>query len=187
MEAVRQPLKAWVQKARKNAGRMILAGVLSVIVGILCVARPAIGSFSVTMLIGFLMIIGGIARLFGVFSADSFGHGVLALLGGVLTLVAGLITVVMPGLGLATLTLVLAIWLLADGLAGIMLAFRLRPGHGWGWILLGSICAIILGCLLLAHWPWSGIVAVGLLAGINMLVSGFAMISIGSAVRRITA
>jgi uncharacterized membrane protein HdeD (DUF308 family) len=187
MEAVRQPLKAWIQKARKNAGRMILAGVLSVIAGILCIAHPALGSLSVTFIVGIMMIVGGIARMFGVFSADSFGHGLLALLGGILTLLAGLVTVAMPGLGLATLTLVLAIWLLVDGIAGTMLSFRLRPGHGWGWILVSSICAIILGGMLLAHWPWSGLVAIGLLAGINLLVSGFAMISIGSAVRRITA
>jgi uncharacterized membrane protein HdeD (DUF308 family) len=134
-----------------------------------------------------MLIVGGIARMVGVFSADSFGHGLLALVGGVLTLLAGVVTVVLPGLGLATLTLVLAIWLLADGLAGIMLSFRVKPGHGWGWILLGSIAAIVLGCLLFARWPWSGIVAVGLLAGIQMLVSGLVMISIGSAVRRLTA
>jgi uncharacterized membrane protein HdeD (DUF308 family) len=111
----------------------------------------------------------------------------LALLGGILTLLAGLVIVAMPGLGLATLTLVLAIWLVVDGIAGTMLSFRIRPGHGWGWILLSSICAFILGCMLFAHWPWSGLVAVGLLAGINLLISGFAMISIGTAVRRITA
>ncbi len=187
MEAVRQPLKAWIQKARKNAGRMIFAGVLSVIAGLLCIARPAFGSMSVTLIVGFMMIVGGVARMFGVFSADSFGHGLLALLGGILTLLAGLVTVAMPGLGLATLTLILAIWLLVDGLSGIMLSFRLRPGHGWGWVLLSSVAALILGCMLLAHWPWSGLVAVGLLAGINLLMSGLSMISIGAAVRRLTA
>jgi uncharacterized membrane protein HdeD (DUF308 family) len=187
MEAVRQPLKAWIQKARKNAGRMIFAGILSVLAGILCIARPALGSLSVTFLVGIMMVVGGIARMFGVFSADSFGHGLLALLGGILTLVAGLVTLAMPGLGLATLTLILAAWLFIDGISGIMLSFRLRPGHGWGWVLLSSIAALVLGCMLLAHWPWSGLVAVGLLAGINLLMSGIMMISIGSAVRRLTA
>jgi uncharacterized membrane protein HdeD (DUF308 family) len=187
MEAVRQPLKAWIQKARKNAGRMIFAGVLSVLAGILCIARPALGSLSVTYLVGIMLIAGGIARLFGVFSADSFGHGLLALLGGILTLIAGLVTVAMPGLGMATLTLILGVWLLVDGLSGIMLSFRLRPGHGWGWVLLSSIAALVLGGMLLAHWPWTGLVAIGLLAGINLLMSGIAMISIGSAVRRVTA
>ena len=187
MEAVRQPLKAWIQKARKNAGRMIFAGILSVIAGFVCCAHPALGSLSVTLIVGIMMIIGGIARMLGVFSADSFGHGILALLGGLLTVLAGLVTVAVPGLGMATLTLILAIWLLIDGLSGVMLAFRLRPGHGWGWILLGSIAAAVLGCMLLAHWPWSGLVAVGLLAGFQLIMSGVVMITIGSAVRRITA
>jgi uncharacterized membrane protein HdeD (DUF308 family) len=68
-----------------------------------------------------------------------------------------------------------------------MLSFRLRPGHGWGWVLLGSIAGLVLGCMLLAHWPWTGLVAVGLLAGIQLVMSGFVMLSIGSAVRRLTA
>lgn len=187
MEAVRQPLKAWIEKARKNAGRMIFAGVLSVIAGILCIARPAVGSFSITFLVGIMLIVGGVARMFAVFSADSFGHGLLALLGGILTLIAGLVTVAMPGLGLATLTALLGIWLLFDGASGIMLAWRLRPGHGWGWVMLGAISAVVLGIMLLSHWPWSGVVAVGLLAGINLVMSGLMMISVGSAVRRLTA
>jgi uncharacterized membrane protein HdeD (DUF308 family) len=187
MEAVRERLATWTQKARKNAGRVIFAGVLSVIVGLLCIARPALGGLSVTLVIGFTLIVGGIARIFGVFSADSFGHGVLALIGGVLTLLAGLVTVAMPGLGLVTLGLVLAGWLIADGIAGAVLAFRLRPGQGWGWILTGSVLAVILGCLLLAGWPWTGLFAVGVLAGIQMVMSGAIMISIGSAVRRMTA
>ena len=187
MEAARQPLKAWIEKARKNAGRMIFAGILSVIAGFICCAHPALGSLSVTLIVGVMLIVGGIARMLGIFSADSFGHGLLALLGGLLTLLAGLVTVAVPGLGMATLTLIIAVWLLVDGLSGIMLAFRLRPGHGWGWILVGSIAGVVLGCMLLAHWPWSGLVAVGLLAGIQLIMSGFVMISIGSAVRRITA
>jgi len=187
MEAVRQPLKAWIQKARKNAGRMIVAGILSVVAGFVCIAHPALGSLSVTLIVGIAMIVGGIARMFGVFSADSFGHGLLALIGGLLKLLAGLVTVAVPGLGMATLTLILAVWLLVDGLSGIMLSFRLRPGHGWGWVLAGSIAGLVLGCMLLAHWPWSGLIAVGMLAGIQLIVSGAVMISIGSAVRRITA
>ena len=188
MEAVRDRVVAvWTQKARKNARRMIFAGVLSIVAGVLCMARPALGGICVTLVVGFMLIVGGIARVVGVFSADSFGHGLLALLGGALTLLAGLVTVVAPGLGLVTLTLVLAIWLLVDGLAGIVLAFRVRPGHGWGWLLFGSILAALLGCLLLARWPWSGLVAVGLLAGIQLVMSGSVMISIGSAVRRVTS
>ena len=178
MEAVRETLAAWTQKARKNAGRMIFAGILSLIAGVLCIAHPAVGGLSVTLVVGFMLIVGGIARMLGVFSADSFGHGLLALIGGILTLVAGLVTVAMPGLGLITLTIVVAIWLIADGIAGAVLAFRLRPGHGWGWILAGSISAVVFGCLLLAHWPWSGLLAVGLLAGIQMLMSGFVMLGL---------
>ncbi len=145
------------------------------------------GGLSVTLVVGFMLVVGGIARTLHVFSADSFGQGLLALVGGVLTLLAGVVTIAMPGLGLVTLTMLLGIWLLADGLAGAMLAFKVRPASGWGWMLTSAILAGLLGILLLAHWPFSGLVAIGTLVGINLLVSGFTMISIGSSVRRLAS
>ena len=46
--------------------------------------------------------------------------------------------------------------------------------------------AVLLGFLLLKEWPLSAIWAIGTLVGVNMLLWGFALISIGSAARRLT-
>ncbi len=62
----------------------------------------------------------------------------------------------------------------------------IRPGQGWGSILFSGIVTVLLGILLLAEWPISGAWALGTLVGMNLLFSGFAMISIGSAARRLT-
>jgi uncharacterized membrane protein HdeD (DUF308 family) len=45
---------------------------------------------------------------------------------------------------------------------------------------------VLLGFLLLKEWPLSAIWAIGTLVGVNMLLWGFALISIGSAARRLT-
>ena len=88
-----------------------------------------------------------------------------------------------PGLGLATLTLLLGGYLIVDGISGTVLAFHVRPEKGWGWMLFSAVLGILLGFLLLREWPLSGLWAIGTLVGVNLLFSGFSMISIGSAVK----
>jgi uncharacterized membrane protein HdeD (DUF308 family) len=161
-------------------------GVLTVIAGVFAIVAPLGSGLGITIFIGLALVIGGGARIIAAFGADSFGQGALAFIGGLLGAVAGVILATRPGLGLATLTLLIGSYLLVDGIASAVLAFRVRPDQGWGWILFSGIVTVLLGILLLAEWPISGTWALGTLVGVNLLFSGFAMISIGSAARRLT-
>jgi uncharacterized membrane protein HdeD (DUF308 family) len=183
MENVREAVSGWVQEAKKNAGWLVALGVLIVVAGFLAIASPLASGLSVVVLIGVALTIGGVARTIAAFSAASFGQGTLAFIGGILAFGAGLILAARPGIGLATLTLMLGAYLLVDGISGAVLAFRVRPESGWGFILFSAVMGVILGFLLLREWPLSGVWAIGTLLGVNLLVSGFSMISVGSAAR----
>jgi len=52
-------------------------------------------------------------------------------------------------------------------------------------MLFSALMGVLLGFLLLREWPLSGTWAVGTLTGVNLLFSGFSMISIGSAARNV--
>ena len=183
MESIREVASGWVQEAKKNAGWLVALGVLTVIAGGLAIGSPLLSGLSVVVFIGVALAIGGIARTIAAFSAGSFGQGTLAFIGGIFTFGAGLILAARPGIGLATLTLMLGAYLLADGISGTVLAFRVRPESGWGSILFSAVMGVILGFLLLREWPLSGMWAIGTLLGVNLVVSGFSMISVGSAAR----
>jgi uncharacterized membrane protein HdeD (DUF308 family) len=183
---VQEAISDWAGEARKNAGWLIGFGVLTVIAGVFAIVAPLGSGLGITIFIGLALVIGGGARIIAAFGADSFGQGALAFIGGLLGAVAGVILATRPGLGLATLTLLIGSYLLVDGIASAVLAFRVRPDQGWGWILFSGIVTVLLGILLLAEWPLSGTWALGTLVGVNLLFSGSAMISIGSAARRLT-
>jgi len=183
MESVREAVGGWAQQAKKNAGWLVALGVVTVIAGLLSMASPLLSGLGVTVLIGIAMVIAGVARTVGAFHAGSFGQGALAFIGGILTFVAGMLLVARPGIGLATLTLLLGGYLLVDGIAGAVLAFHVRPEKGWGWMLFSAVMAVVLGFLLLKEWPLSGLWAIGTLVGINLLFTGFSIISVGSAAR----
>ena len=183
MESVKEAASAWVQEAKKNAGWLVALGVLTVAMGFLAIASPLFSGLIVAVSIGVALAIGGLARTIAAFSAGSFGQDALAFLGGILTFGVGLILAARPGIGLATLTLMLGAYLLVDGISSAILAFRVRPESGWGFMLFSATISLILGFLLLREWPLSGVWAIGTLVGVNLLVSGFSLISVGSAAR----
>jgi uncharacterized membrane protein HdeD (DUF308 family) len=184
MEDVKETVTDWAGDAKNNAGKIVLLGVVTAIAGLLALIWPWISGVAVTVVVGVALVIGGVARLVAAFSAGSFGRGTLAFIGGALTLLAGTILVARPGAGLTALTLLLGAYLLVDGIFGAVLAFRVKPEKGWGWMLFSAVMAFLLGILLLVEWPLSGLWAIGTLVGINLMFAGFSMISIGSAARR---
>ena len=183
MGELREAIGSWAPKAAKNAGWIVALGVLTVIAGFMAMGSPLASGLVVVVFIGIAMAIAGVARTIGAFSAGSFGQGTLAFIGGMLTVGAGLVLTARPGIGLTTLTLLLGGYLLVDGISGALLAFHVRPEKGWGWMLFSAVMGVILGFLLLREWPLSGLWAIGTLVGVNLVFSGFSMISVGSAAR----
>jgi uncharacterized membrane protein HdeD (DUF308 family) len=183
MEAVREAISGWAQDARKHAGWLVALGVVTIIAGFLAMGSPLASGLTVMVCIGIALVIGGVARIIGAFSAGSFGQGALAFVGAMLTLVAGLVLAGRPGIGLATVTLLLGGYLVVDGISSAILAFHVRPDKGWGWMLFSAIMGVLLGFLLLREWPLSGLWAIGTMVGVNLLFAGFSIISVGSAAR----
>ena len=165
---------------KQASRRGMVFGIALVILGFLAILAPMFAGSMVSMLIGVLMIAAGIARLIWAFSAGSFGKGILTfLLGGLLILTGG-VMLLRPGIGMASLAMLLAIFFLADGIFEIIAAFKIKPEKGWGWLLFGGIVSIILAGLIFWQWPFSGLWAIGVLVGVKLLFAGFAMIALGS-------
>jgi uncharacterized membrane protein HdeD (DUF308 family) len=181
MANIREATGDWAHEAKKNAGWLVFLGALTLITGVLAIGSPMASGFALAFFIGVSMTIGGVARTVSAFGAGSFGQGALAFIGGILTLGAGLILAARPGIGLATLTLLLGGSLVVDGISGVILAFRVRPEAGWGWMFFSAAMGVMLGILLLREWPLSGLWAIGTLVGINLAFAGFSIISVGSA------
>ena len=186
MPGEREAVSGWAQQAKKNAGWLVALGVLTVLAGIGSISAPMVGGVSVTVFIGVALLIAGIARAVSAFHAGSFGQGAFAFLGGILTFLAGGILVTQPGVGLATLTLFLGVYLLLDGVSDAFVAFRVRPESGWGWMFFHAAMGVLLGILLLRGWPLSGLWAIGTLVGVNLLFAGFSILSIGLGARSLT-
>jgi uncharacterized membrane protein HdeD (DUF308 family) len=89
-----------------------------------------------------------------------------------------------PVVGLVALTLALAIYLLAEAILEFILAVRLRPMPGSGWLFVDAIITTILAVLIWRAWPSGASWILGVLVGISMLFSGIARLMVSLAARR---
>jgi uncharacterized membrane protein HdeD (DUF308 family) len=86
-----------------------------------------------------------------------------------------------------TLTLVLAIFFLFEGVLEIILYFNIRKRPNAGWVLFDGIITLILGLLIWAHLPSTSVWVIGTLVGISLIFSGISRIMLSAAVRRLTS
>ena len=172
-----------LEQIRSNSGWVIGIGVVMMVLGVLAMAAPLVTGLAIAWMVGFVMLVGGVTRVVFAFRAQSWGLGILcALLGGIGVL-AGLLTIAHPLLGLGFLTLLLACYLIVEGVTEVLFAFGMRPLPGWGWTLISGLAAIVLGTLIWSEWPVSGAWAIGLLVGIKFLFTGSSLMGLGIAAR----
>ncbi len=177
----------WLEEAKENAGRLMFFGVIEIIAGALAIMSPLFAGVTVAVFVGIALLIGGVARLFGAFMADSFGSGTLSFLWGLILAGTGFYFLVHPGLGLAALTMILAVVFFINGLTQIAISLKMKPVSGWGWMLTGGILSILLAIMIWQQYPLSGTWAVGTFVGINLLFNGFSTVSLGSVAKKAAA
>jgi uncharacterized membrane protein HdeD (DUF308 family) len=168
---------------QKGWGWLLGLGILLSVLGLLLIAAPALGTLAIDLLVGWFLIIGGIAQLIHAFMEKAWRGFLLETASGVLYLVVGVLLIFYPMAGAQALTIFLAAFLLVEGLVRSAMALRLRPAQGWGWLLFGGIVTVILALLIWMQWPASALWVIGLLVGINLLFTGWSLTMMAIAMR----
>jgi len=164
-----------------SKGLLVFLGVILVIAGIAAIGMPLVASLAVELLIGWVLIVSGIMQSIYSFSSRRWGKFFMRLLAGLLYLLGGIMLVAHPLRGVLTLTLLLGILFVLEGLCKIIGSLQIRAVPHWGGLFLSGILALIIGILIWRGWPSSSAWAIGLLVGINILFRGWALITLALA------
>src|SRR5690349_6613150 len=159
-------------------------GIALMLAGFLAIAFPFLSTIAAKIALGWIFLVSGVLMIVHAFTAGDWRGFLIGLLIGILYVVAGGYLAFLPLAGILTLTIVVAALFLAEGVLELVLSFRLRPQEGWGWVLLSGIVAVAIGALIAAGLPNSATWAIGVLAGINMLSTGFSFVFVALAARR---
>jgi uncharacterized membrane protein HdeD (DUF308 family) len=163
----------------------LVEGILLALLGLAAIIIPPLASLAVTIFLGWMFLVSGIAGLALTFWARQMPGFWWSLISAVLAIGAGIILLTRPVQGTLTLTIVVGAYFVAEGVATIMYALehRREPSGRWSWMLVAGLMDIVISFFIIAGLPGSALWAIGLLVGINLLIGGTALIGMALAAR----
>jgi len=151
---------------------------VQILLGAIAISVPILGTVVTALFVGWLFLAAGVAQGVHAFQGRGAKGFLIHLLSALLYLAAGLMIVLYPMGGAFTLTAFLAAFLLVEGGVRMWLGLHLRPGDGWGWVLLSGVLGVFAGAIIWRQLPASAVWALGTLVGINFLFSGVSLTSL---------
>jgi len=176
-EAMRQTVKRyWLW--------YLIEGVLLVVAGILAVIYPVVSSASVVVLLGWLLIVSGVLQGISLIGAGQVPHFWLQLISVILAVLVGVLFLRDPAQELLTITLLLIIFFMIEGISKIVFSLTIRPFPNWGGVLASGLVGILLSAVLWSSLPVTALWLIGLLIGIELISVGSAIAYLAWRVRR---
>lgn len=166
-------------------GWIVALGVIYSIAGFIALGSILTATVASVFIVGIMMLIAGVAEVINAFQVKTWGKFLLWVLLGVLYIVAGFVTFENPLLAAALLTLMLACTLIVSGIMRIILGFSMKRGMPWIWVVLSGLVTLLLGLVILNHWPVSSLYILGLLLGIDLVFAGASWIGMGLSLRKV--
>ncbi len=171
-EVMRQAMRETV---RRHSLWYLVQGGLMIVGGVLALLYPVISSVAVVALLGWVLIISGIVQGISIIGARSVPHFWLQLVSVVLSIIVGLLFLSNPSEGLLTLSFLLIVFFMVEGIAKVIFALTIRPFPNWGWVLGSGGLGILIALILWASMPVTAIWLLGVLLGIQLIAEGAAL------------
>ncbi|HTR14056.1 MAG TPA: HdeD family acid-resistance protein, partial [Roseiarcus sp.] len=141
---------------RAKWGWIVALGVVYLIAGVIALGSIVTATVASAWVVGIMMIVAGVAEVINAFQIKTWGRFIFWLLLGVLYIVAGFIAFENPLLTAIWVTLILGAALVASGIVRVFLGFNMKAGSPWIWVVISGLITLLLGVVILAHWPVSG-------------------------------
>jgi uncharacterized membrane protein HdeD (DUF308 family) len=165
-------------------GWTMASGIVLVLAGIFSLLAPLATVTAFAILLGWILLIAGIAGIVMGIRTRSAHQRSIDLLYGIVSFVIGLVMLVHPLAGAVGITYALAVWLAVRGIVEIAAALRTPGGHVRGLLLLTGAVNVLLAILMLV-FPLMGAQIFGLFVAISFLFGGLVTILAAVQLRRL--
>lgn len=172
-----------IKAVRERWGWFLALGILMVVLGMTAIGAPLASGVAVNLIVGWLLVISGVAHGIHAFKASGWRGGLVQALCGLLYLGVGWMMITNPVAGLLALTVTVLVYFIASGIFKIILAVRVENLPQRGWVTLTGILSLVLAIYIGGQFPSSAMWVIGMLFGIEMIFSGWAFIMIAMAAR----
>jgi uncharacterized membrane protein HdeD (DUF308 family) len=160
-------------------GTFLAEGIVLLVLGAAAVVLPPIATIAIEIIIGWLLLVSGIVGLMTTLWMRRAPGFLWSLLSAVLGIAAGIVLLRWPLSGTVSLTLILTVFLVIEGIASMLFALEHRRelSGRWGLMLVSGIVDLILAGMIFLGLPGTAAWAIGLLVGINLMFGGMVVIA----------
>jgi uncharacterized membrane protein HdeD (DUF308 family) len=166
----------------RNWGWFLAFGIGLMLLGILAIVRSVVATVVSMLFFGWLLVIAAGIEIVQLIMVGKWAGQGLHVLGAILFGVVGLLIVWRPIVTAEILTLLMGAFFLVAGLFQLIEPFWIGL-QGWGWHVLNGLITLVLGVLVLAQWPVSGLWVIGLFVGIELIFYGGAWVALALSLR----
>lgn len=182
-----EPISSLRGELHQSWGWLLALGILLILFGGLILTEPlgvVTASLTVEIWIAAALLIAGILQLLHGWNAKGWEGRTWQMLGGIVFIIAGILMFMYPTLGLLSLTMIVAVALIAQGVASLLVGTSFEGWGGRGWLIISAIVSIIAGLLLLLDLPTSAGWTLGTIVGVALLLQGVSLVLLSLDVRR---
>jgi uncharacterized membrane protein HdeD (DUF308 family) len=172
-----------IERLREKWAAITAFGVLLVVLGFVALFFSLVATIVTVTLNGVLFLIAGGAEIGIGMHSRTWGRFFFWVLGGLLYLAAGALCIVNPVLASVALTLILGAALIAAGVVRVYLAFQLPADQPRALVFVAAAVTILLGLVIVTHWPLESVYVLGTLLGLDLLFHGVGWVSFGMGLR----
>lgn len=156
----------------------LLEGVLLLLLGMAAIAVPYFFTWEIELFVGWLFVVGGLFRIAALVRKRHVPGFMWSLISAALAVVLGAYLIALPLQGVITLTIVLTVIFVIEGVAAIFtgLEFR-RYLRSWVWTVLSGVITLVLAYLIWSGWPNTARWVIGLYVGISLVFLGVSLVT----------
>ena len=160
--------------------RMRMIGAVFFVIGAISIFLPTLATLAAESLVAAMLVLWGAAGFWLVWEmrfAPEWRYGAVVF---ALMFLAGLSFILFPVAGIETLTILMMISFLMEGIVFILFGLRSSARlANWGWLIFSGACSLIVGLIIMIGWPGTAAWTIGLLLGVNFLSTGLSLVMFG--------
>jgi uncharacterized membrane protein HdeD (DUF308 family) len=165
-----------------NWGWFLAFSIGLMLLGTLAIVRSVAATVVSMLFFGWLLVVAAGIEIVQFIMVGRWAGELVHVLAAVLFGVVGILTVLRPVASAEMLTLLMGAFFLVVGLFQLIEPFWIGL-PGWGWHVLNGIITLVLGVLVLAQWPVSGLWVIGMFVGIELIFYGGAWVAMSLSLR----
>ena len=162
----------------RNWGWILCVGIINMTAGFFALVAPITATSFILHFVSAVLLFAGGASMTGLCFAED-GMKTQSFILGITKAILGLVLWFYPLESLMTITIIIAIVFMLNGVFLCSVALKSRESPTWGWLFVNGLSAIILSTIVMSAFPTSSLYTLGILVGVNLVTIGMARIAIG--------